>query len=983
MGHYAFTHNTTGIYNVGLGYAVGYFNQEGSQNTIIGYNAGAGTAYHNKSGNVFLGYRAGYNESGNNKLYIENSDSDTPLIGGDFSADEIYLNGDVGIGIPSPAQKLDIAGTVQMTGFKLITSPTNGYVLTSDASGVGTWQAAPGGGIGGSGTINYIPKFTATTTLGNSVIYENGSNIGIGTSSPGSKLEVSGQVKITGGVPGSGKVLTSDASGLATWETPLSVSEINDLTDGKTCGNSVFLGSGAGANDDGTDNNNTAVGLNALYSNTSGASNTTNGYQVLYSNTTGSSNTAIGQEALYSNITGSQNSGIGTDALTSNTTGWHNTASGFGTLASNTTGSDNTGIGYRVNYFNQEGSNNTIIGYQAGFGPSLHNKSGNVFLGYQAGYNEVGDNMLYIENSNSSTPLIWGDFSTDSLRIHGDLHVTGDIHIDGTGGGVSSIDELSDGKTGGYSVFLGSGAGTNDDGTDNNNTAVGYRALFSNTTGSNNNGYGYKALYYNTSGYQNTSNGIEALYFNTTGYHNTANGYRALYSNTVGYRNTANGAYALYENRSGDYNTANGYHALYENTSGLSNTASGYLALRHNNTGDYNVGLGFNANLYNEEGSRNTIIGYEAGRGNSLHDKSGNVFIGCQAGHNEIGDNKLYIENSNSSTPLIWGDFSTDSLRIHGDLHVTGDIHIDGTGGGISSIDNLSDGKTGGYSVFLGSGAGASDDGTDNNNTAIGHNALYSNTEGGNNTASGFSALNSNTTGYQNTANGYKALFSNTDGDINTAIGCFALYSNTEGFQNTANGENALYHNTTGNDNVGLGFYANFYNQEGDHNTMIGSGAGHGSSLHNKSGNVFLGYQAGYSEVGDDKLYIENSNSSAPLIGGDFSVDEIYLNGKVGIGTSSPDYKLEVAGAVMLEDGSAPASASGHSGIYSNTGELWAIDDAGNTTQISPHDKQTGEWIFYSKNVKTGRVVKIDMEKLVKKIEEITGEQFMKEWIEE
>ncbi len=42
-------------------------------------------------------------------------------------------------------------------------------------------------------------------------------NVGIGTSTPGSKLHVAGQVKITGGTPGAGKVLTSDASGLATW----------------------------------------------------------------------------------------------------------------------------------------------------------------------------------------------------------------------------------------------------------------------------------------------------------------------------------------------------------------------------------------------------------------------------------------------------------------------------------------------------------------------------------------------------------------------------------------------------------------------------------------------------------------------------------------------------------------------------------------------------------------------------------------------
>ncbi|KPL04935.1 MAG: hypothetical protein AMJ73_03365 [candidate division Zixibacteria bacterium SM1_73] len=103
----------------------------------------------------------------------------------------IRASGGVGIGTNTPGEELDVAGTVQMEGFIMPTDANSGYVLTSDASGVGTWEQAPSG-IGGSGDSNYIAKFTGTTTIGNSGIYENGGNVGIGTTSPAQKLHIAG-----------------------------------------------------------------------------------------------------------------------------------------------------------------------------------------------------------------------------------------------------------------------------------------------------------------------------------------------------------------------------------------------------------------------------------------------------------------------------------------------------------------------------------------------------------------------------------------------------------------------------------------------------------------------------------------------------------------------------------------------------------------------------------------------------------------------
>lgn len=61
--------------------------------------------------------------------------------------------------------------------------------------------------------------------ISDSNTYYNDGNVGIGTTSPGAKLEVNGPIKITDGSQGAGKVLTSDASGLASWQSPAAGSE--------------------------------------------------------------------------------------------------------------------------------------------------------------------------------------------------------------------------------------------------------------------------------------------------------------------------------------------------------------------------------------------------------------------------------------------------------------------------------------------------------------------------------------------------------------------------------------------------------------------------------------------------------------------------------------------------------------------------------------------------------------------------------------
>jgi hypothetical protein len=138
------------------------------------------------------------------------------------------------------------------------------------------------------------------------------------------------------------------------------------------------------------------------------------------------------------------------------------------------------------------------------------------------------------------------------------------------------------------------------------------------------------------------------------------------------------GGLALYNNTS-SYNVAIGGLAGYTSTSAQRTVyigfGSGQLATSSYNigigmysvkkaTGSDNIGIGYEAIVNTEGGQYNVAIGRQAGYSNVAG--SSNVFIGYQAGYNETGSNKLYIANSDTSNPLIGGDFSTGKVEISG-----------------------------------------------------------------------------------------------------------------------------------------------------------------------------------------------------------------------------------------------------------------------------------------------------------------------------
>lgn len=155
----------------------------------------------------------------------------------------------------------------------------------------------------------------------------------------------------------------------------------------------------------------------------------------------------------------------------------------------------------------------------------------------------------------------------------------------------------------------------------------------------------------------------------TIGHDNIYIGTSAGRDSYAGQHNTLIGSYSGYMS-TGTKNTFVGAFTGFE-ASGTNNTFLGVDAGRDNTAGDNNVFLGAISGRYNG-GDRNTLVGYGAGYNSTGDD---NVFLGHYAGLNETGSNRLYIDNTSTGSPLLYGYFVDNSeyLTINGLLNVNED----------------------------------------------------------------------------------------------------------------------------------------------------------------------------------------------------------------------------------------------------------------------------------------------------------------------
>ena len=867
LGYHTGAGNSTGAYNIGSGANSLTGNTTGSQNAAMGYNSlaanttgynnvaiGAGTGQINTIGygNIFLGNMAGASETGSNKLYVNNANTPTPLLYGNFGT------GLLGIGFTDPQSTLHSSGTIS-TGIPL-------------------------GGLGGATATDGVLKLYNLTNA-------NSASIKSGITSASYTLTLPPALPLTN------QLLSSDAlgnlsfvdKGAFSWS-KLGNSGINDIDN--------FLGT--------LDN----VPLNFRVNNIHAGkidgvtNNTYFGYSAGNA-TVGVENTAIGASSLKSNTTGSFNFSGGVNTLSNNSTGTNNTAAGYNALQGNTTGYLNVAVGSAAGFSN-------IAGF------------GNVFLGNSAGYSETGSNKLYIANNASGTPLVYGNFQTNKLGIgftdpQSTLHSSGKISTGIPLGGLGGL-PATDGSIDLYNATNANILTLKPAITSNNYSLTfpsaqsGAGQLLSNDGTGVLSWVSRGASTWSNIGNAGTVDGtnfigttdIAPLNFRINNLNagkidaatnNTYLGYLAG-NRTTGVQNTAIGANSLTNNSTGSYNFSGGVNALLNNSTGANNIAAGYNALQANTTGYFNVGLGNGAGFSN-------IAGF------------GNVFLGNLSGYNETGNNNLYISNSASATPLIYGNFSTNKLGIgfttpQTTLHSSGTISIgiplgglggaaatDGTlqfynatntntvslKGGITTTpytltmplalpltNQLISSDASGNLSFVDKGAFSwSKNGntgiTDNNfigtldyipfnirvnnqkaaridpsslNTFFGY-LSGSATTGTNNTGFGASVLSGNTTGVNNASYGFNSLNANTTGSQNFAGGAAALLTNTTGYNNTVVGANSGGGIVTGFNNTILG--ANVTGLLGtlSNNVIIADGLGNQRINVDATGNVGVG----------------------------------------------------------------------------------------------------------------------------------------------
>ena len=139
---------------------------------------------------------------------------------------------------------------------------------------------------------------------------------------------------------------------------------------------------------------------------------------------------------------------------------------------------------------------------------------------------------------------------------------------------------------------------------------------------------------------------------------------------------------------------------------------------------------------------------------------------------------------------------------------------------------------------------------------------------------------------------------------------------------------------------------------------------------------------------GDDTdiAKIEYDHSNNRLSFGTNASTHIYLSsaGNLQIGDNSNHGTTVGTDIISIFNGTAPVGTlSNGASFYCASGQMRVVQSDAGDTAVSPHNPETGEWYFDSKNPTTGEHLRVHMERLVKFLDNHFGTAFLEEWTED
>jgi hypothetical protein len=573
------------------------------------------------------------------------------------------------------------------------------------------------------------------------------------------------------------------------------------------------------------------------------------------------------------------------------------------------------------------------------------------------------------------------------------------------------------------------------------NTGAGYNALTALTTGTSNVAIGYSACAALTTGTDQAAVGTEALANCTTSTHNTAIGTAALkdVANNDN-RNTAIGFQALrnigsHVSNDSEDNLAIGYQAgryitggstelTYANQSiffgtGAKAKADGStneLVFGFGATGNGNNTITLGNNSITSTYLKGTVKAYTATNttANVLRFGDRDTGYGFDFRYTGAGtgnDNALEFytdaETSGPNSTRVFIIGQDGNIIFDNDIDIAGDLSVDGVIDLLDTTNSVGQIKINSNIVFhtyepegnntntfVGRNCGNytmthSTGNESRYNVAVGYNALNSLTTGYGNFGLGTSAGTAITSGYENFFAAYAAGLAAQTPIRNVGIGPYTCYANNSSY-NIGICYYAL-RSALGSANIALGYSAGRSlvgsggSSDGSYNIYMGYASGYnGSQDTDSSYNICIGYNTfatGNYGIAIGKSVYAGTNEC--VIGGS-TITRTSLQGNLCIDDCAQPTSNGGAVIALPDNTNEPTMATGTAGLYaddvSGTVELFAVGDDGSQAQISPHDPVTGDWIFFGYHAKKKKWQKVNMEKLVRAIEDLTGQSFLDEW---